>query len=396
MTENKNIMFFEMKLLEFQEAEDPLLAMIEWMTNQMMELEIAQKCNAPKGIHEKARKAYRSGYRPRRFDTRLGTLYMLVPKLRNGGYVPFFVTEKKRSEQALIEVIQEAWINGVSTRKIDRLAKAIGIEGISASQVSTITAELDNQVGEFRNRALDEEYPVIWVDALYEKIRDNGKVVSIAVLVVRAVDLQGKAHIIAVEPMYSESEASYSLLFDKLKERGLKKVWLVVSDAHVGLQAAIRKSFLGASWQRCKVHFMRNILSYVGQKEKAAFAKQLKLVWRQPDKEHAIAYAKSLEKEYEKQFPKAIECLMNGLEDSLQFYEYPLLDSRKTSSNNGIERMNMEIRRRSRVVGVFPSMDSYMRLLTCYLIEYEDDNQTNRCYLHAESIQEQRRLTSAA
>jgi transposase-like protein len=175
--------------------------MIEWMTNQMMELEIAQKCNAPKGSHEKARKAYRSGYRPRRFDTRLGTLYMLVPKLRNGGYVPFFVTEKKRSEQALIEVIQEAWINGVSTRKIDRLAQTIGIESISASQVSTMTAELDSQVQEFRNSALDEEYPVIWVDALYEKIRDNSKVVSIAVLVVRAVDLQGKAHIIAVEPM---------------------------------------------------------------------------------------------------------------------------------------------------------------------------------------------------
>lgn len=155
----------------------------------------------------------------------------------------------------------------------------------------------------------------------------------------------------------------------------------MVSDAHLGLQAAIQKSFLGASWQRCKVHFMRNILSYVRQKEKAAFAKQLKLIWKQPDKKHAIAYAKALEKEYEKQFPKAIECLMNGLEDSLLFYEYPLLNSRKTSSNNGIERMNMEIRRRSRVVGVFPSIDSYMRLLTCYLLEYEDDNQTNRCYL---------------
>lgn len=141
---------------------------------------------------------------------------------------------------------------------------------------------------------------------------------------------------------------------------------------------------------------MRNILSYVGQKEKAAFAKQLKLVWSQPDKKHAIAYAKALEKEYETRFPKAIECLINGLEDSLQFYDYPLLDSRKTSSNNGIERINKEIRRRSCVVGVFPSMSSYMRLLICYLLEYEDDNQTNRCYLHAESIEEQRRLTNVA
>ncbi|WP_394699342.1 transposase [uncultured Sphaerochaeta sp.] len=132
MTETNDSTFFAMKLLEFEDAEDPLLAMIQWMTNQMMELEVEQKCNASKGTHEKERQAYRSGYRPRRFDTRLGILYMLVPKLRNGGYVPFFVTEKKRSEQALINVIQEAWTNGVSTRKIDRLAKAIGIEGISA------------------------------------------------------------------------------------------------------------------------------------------------------------------------------------------------------------------------------------------------------------------------
>ncbi len=169
MTEIKDTTFFSMKLQEFEEASDPLFTMLEWMTNQMMELEIAEKCNATKGVHAEDRKAYRSGYRPRRFDTRLGTLYMLVPKIQNGGYIPFFVTEKKRSEQALIEVIQEAWINGVSTRKIDRLAKAIGIESISASQVSTITAELDSQVEEFRSSPLDKEYPVIWVDALYEK-----------------------------------------------------------------------------------------------------------------------------------------------------------------------------------------------------------------------------------
>ncbi|WP_320130699.1 IS256 family transposase [uncultured Sphaerochaeta sp.] len=396
MTETNDSTFFAMKLLEFEDAEDPLLAMIQWMTNQMMELEVEQKCNTSKGTHEKERQAYRSGYRPRRFDTRLGTLYMLVPKLRNGGYVPFFVTEKKRSEQALINVIQEAWTNGVSTRKIDRLAKAIGIEGISATQVSNITGELDSQVTEFRNRPLEEEYPVLWVDALYEKIRDDGKVINAAVLVVRAVDLHGVVHMIAVEPMYGESEASYSQLFDKLRERGLQKVWLVVSDAHPGLQAAIRKCFLGASWQRCKVHFMRNILAHVGQKAKEDFARQLKQIWQQPDKQHAISYARAIEAEYGDTFPQAIECLMGGLEDSLQFYDYPLLDSRKIASNNGTERANAEIRRRSRVVGVFPSAGSYLRLLVCYLMEYEDDNQSNRCYLKAEAIEEQRRLRHAA
>ena len=246
MTETKDTTFFAMKLLEFQTAEDPLLAMIEWMTNQLMELEIEQKCNAAKGVHGNARTAYRSGYRPRRFDTRLGTLYMLVPKLRNGGYVPFFVTERKRSEQALIEIIKEAWINGVSTRKIDHLAKAMGIENITASQVSNITSELDSQVEEFRNSPLDGEYPVIWVDALYEKIRDDRKVISVAIMVVRAVDLEGKVRIIAVEPMYNESEATYTALFDKLRDRGLEKVWLVVSGCPQGTPICYRQVLFGS------------------------------------------------------------------------------------------------------------------------------------------------------
>ena len=396
MTETKDTTFFAMKLLEFQTAEDPLLAMLEWMTSQLMELEIEEKCNAPKGAHEEARKAYRSGYRTRRFDTRLGTLYMLVPKLRKGGYVPFFVTERKRSEQALIEVIKQAWIKGVSTRKIDKLAKELGIERITASQVSNFTSELDLQVEEFRNSPLEKEYPVIWVDALYEKIRDNRKVISVAIMVVRAVDLDGKVRILAVEPMYDESEATYTELFEKLKGRGLEEVWLVVSDAHKGLRAAIDKCFLGASWQRCKVRFMRNILAHVSPKEKRGFASQLKLIWNQKDAKHAEACARGLEEEYGQRFPKAIECLMEGLEDSLQFYNFPELDSRKIASNNGIERLNVEIRRRSRVVGVFPCTGSYMRLLVSYLMEYQDDTETGRSYISAKSIEEQRQLNNAA
>jgi transposase-like protein len=321
---------------------------------------------------------------------------MLVPKLRKGGYVPFFVTERKRSEQALIEVIKQAWIKGVSTRKIDKLAKELGIERITASQVSNFTSELDLQVEEFRNSPLEKEYPVIWVDALYEKIRDNRKVISVAIMVVRAVDLDGKVRILAVEPMYDESEATYTELFEKLKGRGLEEVWLVVSDAHKGLRAAIDKCFLGASWQRCKVHFMRNILAHVSPKEKKGFASQLKLIWNQKDAKHAEACARGLEEEYGQRFPKAIECLMEGLEDSLQFYNFPELDSRKIASNNGIERLNVEIRRRSRVVGVFPCTGSYMRLLVSYLMEYQDDTETGRSYISAKSIEEQRQLNNAA
>ena len=193
-------------------------------------------------------------------------MYLTIPKLRKGGYVPFFVTAKKRSEQALMQIIQEAWVNGISTRKIERLAKSMGIEQISASQVSEVNKELDVMVEEYRTRSLQEEYPILWVDALYEKIRESGHVEHMAVLVVKGVALDGTAQILAIEPMHNESEETYRTLFLNLKNRGVKRVWLCISDAHKGLQAAIRKEFIGSSWQRCKVHFMRNILAYVGHR----------------------------------------------------------------------------------------------------------------------------------
>jgi transposase-like protein len=308
-------------------------------------------------------------------------MYLLVPKIRKGRYVPFFVTERKRSEQALIQVVQEAFVNGVSTRKIERLAQSLGIESISASQVSQINKELTQQVEEFRHRPLENTYPVIWIDALYEKIRVDHRVCNMAVHVVCGVNLDGTREILAVEPMYEESEASYTALFDNLKKRGLQNVWLAVSDAHPGLIAAIQKSFIGCSWQRCKVHFMRNILAHIPAKDKNSFAAKLKQIWQQPDYESAKRYTELLIQEYETRFPKAIEILENGLEDSLQYYEFPEIDSRKISSTNVLERLNKEIRRRSNVVGIFPTMDSYIRLISCYLIEYAEDWQTSRCYI---------------
>ena len=314
-------------------------------------------------------------------------MYLFVPKLRNGGYVPFFVTEKKRSEAALMSVIHEAYINGVSTRKIERLAKSLGIDSISRSQVSHITKELNDQVKAFRERPLQETYPVLWVDSLYEKIRVGHRVQNMAVAVVVGLDEQGRRDILAVEPMYEESEATYQALFDNLKDRGLKSVWLVVSDAHKGLAKAIQSSFVGCSWQRCKVHFMRNILAHVPAKGKAAFAEKLKQIWLQPDMESAKAYANNLMDTYEKQYPEAIDVLEAGLEDSLQFYAFERIDARKISSTNLLERLNREIRRRTAVVGVFPSLDSYVRLLTTYLIEYSEEWSTGRSYIKPELIQ---------
>lgn len=392
MTKPKDTTFFESKLLEFITESDPLLSMLQWVTDKLIEVEVAQKVKAVKGKHTVERTTYRCGTRVRRFDTRLGTLYLIIPKLRKGGYIPFFVTEKKRSEQALIQVVQEAWTNGISTRKIDKVAKSLGIENISASQVSDINKGLDAMVEEFRTRQLEAEYPVIWADALYEKIRDDGYVNNKAVMVVKGINLQGIPQVLAVEPMPNESEATYRDLFSRLKRRGISKIWLCVSDAHPGLQAAIRKEFLGACWQRCKVHFMRNILAHVNQKEKEKFASLLKQIWLEPDRESAIACAERLIVKYEKRFPQAIECLDAGLEDSLQFYAFPEIDHRKISSSNTLERLNVEIRRRSRVVGIFPSIDSYIRLITSFLIEYEEDWQTGRSYINEAVLAKQREL----
>jgi transposase-like protein len=364
-----------------------MLSMLEWLCAQLMEAEVSGIVGAEKNTHNPSRSDYRCGYRPRRLDTRMGTMYLMVPKLRSRGYIPFFVTERKRSEAALIQVIQEAFVQGVSTRKMEKLARSLGIESLSRSQVSEMTKGLNEQVQDFRSRSLAGHYPVIWTDALYEKVRVDGRIVSMAVLVACGVNAQGQREVLAVEPMMEESKESYSQLFQSLKQRGLETPSLVVSDANKGLIAAIRESFPGASWQRCKVHFMRNILAHVPQKEKYAFAAQLKEIWLAPSAELARQRAKQLSERYEKRFPKAIEILEEGLEDSLAFYAFPELDARKISSTNMLERLNKEIRRRTNVVGIFPNPDSYLRLVTTYLMEYAEDWSVSRAYLNPKSIQ---------
>ena len=321
----------------------------------------------------------------------------MVPKIRNGGYIPFFVEAKKRSEAALMSVIQEAYVNGVSTRKMDKLTKSLGIESISRGQVSVLTKELNEQVDAFRQRKLEATYPVLWVDALYERIRDNRAVKNMAVLVVTGINTEGKRDILAVEPMYEESTATYTKLFENLKERGIEKVWLVVSDAHKGLVKAARESFVGCSWQRCKVHFMRNILAHVSSRDKKFFAEKLKQVWLQPDYDSAKKYADLLMNEYEGKYPQAIATLEEGLEESLQFFNFRQIDARKIASTNLLERLNREIRRRTKVVGIFPSMDSYIRLVTSYLIEYSEDWSSGRSYINPMLINEiQQQLSKSA
>jgi putative transposase len=377
---------FKKALLQFITEPDPFLAMLKWVMTEMMRIEAEAKVGATKGKHTTERMTYFSGARARRVDTRLGTIYLLVPKVRKGGYIPFFISERRRSEQALIAVVQEAFINGVSTRKIERLAKAMGIENISPSQVSEFNKDLDAQVADFRTRPLAEEYSFLWIDALYQKVRVEGRVISVAVMIACGVNQAGIREILAVEPMFDESEDSWRLFFRKLKGRGMKRTALCVSDAHAGIQAAVRKEWLGASWQRCKVHFMRNILAKVSHREKGRFAAHLKQIWLEPDKKSARRAAAALIEDYEKRFPEAIRCLEEGLEDSLSFYDFPEVDKKRISSTNGQERLNMEIRRRSRVVGVFPSLESYVRLTICYLVEYSEDWGSERSYIREDKV----------
>lgn len=377
---------FEKMLLNFISNDDPMLSMLKWLCEKLMETEVQTKLGAEKSERVANRQGYRSGYRVRRFDTRMGTMYLMVPKIRNGGYIPFFVEAKKRSEAALMNVIQEAYVNGVSTRKIEKLTKTLGIESISRGQVSAIAKDLNEQVAAFRSRSLEATYPVLWVDALYEKIRDGHSVKNMAVLVVTGVNLEGRRDILALEPMYEESTATYNKLFENLKARGLEKVWLVISYAHKGLIKAVRESFVGCSWQRCKVHFMRNILAYISGRDKKYFAEKLKQIWLQPDYESARKYARSLMDEYELRYPTAVETLEEGLEDSLQFFNFKEIDHRKISSTNILERLNREIRRRTKVVGIFPSMDSYIRLVTSYMIEYSEDWSSSRSYINPEIV----------
>ena len=374
-------------LFSFMNRPDPMLSMLEWLCEQMMEAEVSMKLSADKSERSEERSGYRSGYRPRRLDTRLGTLYLMVQKIRQGGYIPFFVNAYKRSEAALVQVIQEAYVNGGSTRKIERLAKQLGIEGISRSQVSEMTKGLNEQIDAFRNRALDSHYyPILWTDALYEDVRIDGHVVSEAIIVVCGVDEHGKRDVLAIEPMAEESLESYKSVFNRLKDRCLQTPRLIISDANKGLVSAVKRCFPGASWQRCKIHFMRNILAHIPQKQKKSFASELKAIWLAPDDTVARERANALIEKYESRYPQAMKCLEEGLEDSLVFYSYSDLDSRKISSSNMIERLNREIRRRTSVVGIFPNEASYVRLVTAYLMEYAEDWTTSRAYIKEESM----------
>ena len=390
MTQEQIIRNCENLLEGSSEEQNPLYQMLYTMMNMLMEMEAARITGSEKGEHNSDRTDYRSGTRNRRFDTRLGTFNLKVPKFRNSGYVPYFMQNRQRSEEALVSMVVQAYTNGVSTRKIKHLAESLGIDSISAGEVSEMNKSLDEMVNAFQTAPLEKELPVIWVDAVYEKIRSGSHVKSMAVMIVKAINLEGKPEIIAIEAMENESEATYTEFFNKLKARGLEKVWLCVSDAHTGLQAAIRKCWTGSVWQRCKVHFMRNIMATVPKTQKESFGAELKKIWQAETREEAIRLKDAFVEKYAEKYEKAVECLEEGFEDSIQYYGFSKIDSRKISSTNTLERLNKEVRRRSRVVGIFPSRESYIRLMAASLIEYSEDHLNGASYISAEILREQK------
>jgi putative transposase len=353
------------------EAEDPLRTMAELITGFLMEAEVADKVGAEAHERSEQRTTHRNGYRDRRWDTRLGTLQLQVPKVREGGYVPSFIEHRKRSEQALISVIQEAVVKGVSTRKIEAVLQELGIAGVSAGQVSQLCAALDEKVRKFREGPLGE-IRYVWVDALYEKVRVDDRVESMAVVIATGANLQGRREVLGFDVIAAESEEGWAEFLKGLKERGLHGVKLVISDAHTGLKNAVRK-VLKVEWQRCKVHFYRNVLVHVPKRSQAEVSEAMKGVFVQRDEKSAKTKAADLARQFQSRFAKAMEIFEAGIDDVLSYLHYPQSHRVRISSTNPLERLNLEIRRRTRVVGIFPNPAACLRLIGMLLVEKNDD-----------------------
>jgi transposase-like protein len=360
-----------------------LLALV---LDRAMQFEVEQRVGAAPYERHEDRREYRNGTRPRRFDTRLGTIALAIPKLRGAGYVPSFLEHRARSERALVAVVQEAMLAGVSTRKMEKLFRALGVESISKSQVSALCAELDAKATAFRNRPLVKRYPYLMLDALYEKVRVDGAVISQAVVVAYGVGEDGLREVLGIDVVESESLESWATFLRALLARGLHGVKLVVSDAHAGLKAAIASVLNGAAWQRCKVHLMRNVLAHVSQRNKAAVGAELSSIFAQPTRELAERRATDVAIAHRRSSGRAMQILEEGIGDALSFFAFPRSHWRKLGSTNPIEHLNRDIRRRTRLVGIFPSTASAIRLIALVLAEQTEDWQTERRYMNTESL----------
>ncbi|MBT8336610.1 MAG: IS256 family transposase [Gemmatimonadetes bacterium] len=367
---------------------DQLREMVQMFAEALMGAEADGLCGAAYGERSADRVNYRNGYRHRRWDTRVGSIALAIPKLRSGSYFPDWLLEpRRRSERALIAVVAECYVKGVSTRKVDKVIQQLGIEGIGKSQVSELAKSLDEQVSAFRTRPLEATaYPYVWLDALYVKCREDGRIANVAVVVATGVTDDGHREVLGVDVVTTENEAAWTGFLRSLVARGLSGVQLVVSDAHEGLKSAIGKVLHGASWQRCRTHFMRNLLCKVPKSAQRLVATLVRGIFEQPDADAVWRmYAEVVEK-LEPKFGAAAKLLDQAGPDVLAFTAFPNEHWRRVWSNNPLERLNKELRRRSDVVGIFPNREAVIRLLGAVLCEQHDEWVVARRYLTIGSL----------
>jgi putative transposase len=371
---------------ELEQDADFLREGVRVLCEALMDIEVAQHLGAGKHERTEERRGYRNGSRERPFDTRVGTVQLKVPRVRDGSYFPRLLEPRRRAERALVAVVQEAYVQGVSTRRIDKVVQALGLEGVSASQVSRLCKALDEEVERFRTRPLAAEYPYIWLDATFVKVREGGRIVSCAVVVAIGVRATGEREVLGLDVGPSESGEFWRHFLRDLIGRGLRGVRLVVSDAHEGLKQAIAAVLTGTTWQRCRVHFLRNALALVPKSAQEMVGATIRTVFAQPDAASAREQWQRVIETLRPRFPRVAELLEAAEDDVLAYLAFPREHWRQIWSTNPLERLNKEIKRRTDVVGIFPTPTSIVRLVGMVLAEQHDEWQESRRYFSAESL----------
>jgi putative transposase len=370
------------------DGSDLLREMVRTFAERLMAAEIDVLCNAGYGEVSPERTNRRNGYRPRPLDTRVGTMELSIPKLREGSYYPGWLLEpRRRAERALVAVVAECYVRGVSTRRVEGLVQTLGIEGLSKSQVSRMAKELDAEVAAFRNRPLDGgPYTYVSMDGLSEKVREGGRIVNVAVVIAVGVNAEGHREVLGFDVITTEDGAGWLAFLRGLVARGLTGTALVISDAHPGLVDAVRATLTGATWQRCRTHFMRNLLTGVPKSAQALVATLVRTIFAQPDAASVWEQHARVVDQLSERFPAAAELLAEAAPDVLAFTAFPKEHWKQIWSNNPQERLNKELRRRTDVVGIFPNRDAVIRLVGSVLAEQHDEWQVVRHYMSAETL----------